>query len=520
MTAAKFGTPTLTAPELKEGAIDETSITVTWAVDSRATEGYHCGIYNGETKVAEQSAAEGSVTFNDLADGQAYTIKVNAKAVSGEKAYEASKISTIELQTKPTYHVKDITAEGTYTIKNLKVYALVNNNNNNAIVGDGTGYLVFYKYKHGLALGDTFDAAGKVVKYNGILEYNDATISNKKSGEAPKYTDAVEATEAYLTEYVTSSSVQYVHVKGLQNGRYITVGGQILYLSTENAGTDGKNIDAYGFVYGYNSDKKNTSFCPTSIKEDPAAPSLSIDKSSKTWASTETDAFVVKVSVNAEGGDWTVTPTSLGWATIAVDKAAGTITVTPNGENTSDKANEATLTVTHTADASLTKAITLTQKAAGAAVEETKTYTLQFGKQFNSKGLSNYSSSWTVTVDGFTWNMANWNNNNNDWEYVRAGSKNTASIATIETSSTMPYSIKTIKMTIDKVTPTSINSIKMEVIQNNTVVETISGTVKTGDCIFNVTNPQKDCKFKIYVDCKKGSSNGIIQVSKVTYSNE
>ncbi len=136
---------------------------------------------------------------------------------------------------------------------------------------------------------------------------------------------------------------------------------------------------------------------------DPAKPSLSIDKTSKTWASTETDAFVVKVSVNAEGGDWTVSPTELSWAAVAVDKKAGTITVTPNGENTSETANEATLTVTHASDATLTKTITLKQNAAGSAVEtKLSTLTLSSSKKFGTTSGSKLSADdnkeWTVTT--------------------------------------------------------------------------------------------------------------------------
>ena len=182
---------------------------------------------------------------------------------------------------------------------------------------------------------------------------------------------------------------------------------------------------------------------------DNTIPTLSVDQTSKTWAADATDAFVVKVNVNSEGGDWTVTPETLSWATVAVDKAAGTITVTPNGANTAETANEATLTVTHTSDASLKKEITLKQNAAGG--EAPKTYTLQFGKNYNSASIQNYTSTWSVTCDGFTWGMVNWNNNQNGWTNVRAGRKDNASVATITTKTTMPEAISTITMTIDAI---------------------------------------------------------------------
>lgn len=71
------------------------------------------------------------------------------------------------------------------------------------------------------------------------------------------------------------------------------------------------------------------------------------------------------MAVNSEGGDWNVTPTSLDWASITIDKTAGTITVTPNGANTNETANEATLTVTHASEASLTANISLKQNGKG-----------------------------------------------------------------------------------------------------------------------------------------------------------
>ena len=259
---------------------------------------------------------------------------------------------------------------------------------------------------------------------------------------------------------------------------------------------------------------------------DNTVPTLSVDQTSKTWAADATDAFVVNVAVNSEGGDWTVTPETLSWATIAVDKAAGTITVTPKSANTTENANEAVLTVAHASDASLTKEISLKQNAA-AGGETPKTYTLQFGTDYstNDEKIGSYTKSWDATRDGFTWEIGNWNNNNNQWANIRAGSNKNASVATITTKTTMPEAISTVTMTIDAITATYVNSIKLEVLSADgvTVKETVLGTAKQGPCVFNITNPQQDCKYKITVDCKrntaKNGKNGFVQVSKVVYTN-
>lgn len=364
LSGAKFGTPKLTTPELTEGAIDESSIRVNMAVDARATNGCTCEIYNGETLVESKTIKVSYVVFSGLEGGVTYTIKVNAIAVEGEKPYAASDVASIELTTKAAQHVSDVTEAGTYTIKGLTVYAVPNPSN--AIVGDGTGFILLYnKSSHGLKVGDTFNVAGTVKDFNGVWEFDGPSITGKAAGETPVYPEAVEADEAYLTSYGTATKIEYVHAKGIQSGKNIKVGAKTLYLSAENPETDGKNVEVTGFVYGYNTQHSSASFVATSIQLDSSIPHLSVDQTSKIWASDATDAFVVKVTVNSEGGDWTVTPETLSWATIAVDKTAGTITVTPNGANETETANEATLTVTHASDATLKAEISLKQNGKG-----------------------------------------------------------------------------------------------------------------------------------------------------------
>ena len=393
LSGVKFGTPKLTTPELAEGAIDESSIRVNMAVDARATNGCTCEIYNGETLVESKTIKVKYVVFSGLEGGITYTIKVNAIAVEGEKPYAASDVASIELTTKAAQHVSDVTAAGTYTIKGLTVYAVPNSSN--AIVGDGTGFILLYKGSHGLKVGNTFNVAGTVKQFNGVWEFDSPSITGQAAGETPVYPEAVEADEAYLTSYGTATKIEYVHAMGIQSGKNIKVGAKTLYLSAENAETDGKNVEVTGFVYGYNTQYSSASFVATSIQLDSSIPHLSVDQTSKVWAADATDAFVVKVTVNSEGGDWTVTPETLSWATIAVDKTAGTITVTPNGANTAETANEATLTVAHASDASLTKEITLKQNAAGAVSEKNEIITLSNGT------FANNTITWSGTSCSF-----------------------------------------------------------------------------------------------------------------------
>lgn len=194
-----------------------------------------------------------------------------------------------------------------------------------------------------------------------------------------------------------------------------------------------------------------------------------------------------------------------------------------------DMSTEGKQTVTVTVgDESVTYEITIL--AAGS--EAAKTYTLTFGKEFSDSGVTSYTDTWEATRDGFTWEMANWNNNNayvgtdpkqpTNWTYIKAGRKKNDSVATIKTKTTMPEAISTVTMTIDDITATKVNSIKLDVLSadETTVKETITADKKAkGDCVFKITNPQQDCKYKITVDCASGTSNGLITVSKVVYKN-
>lgn len=101
LTGAKFGTPTLATPTLKEGVIDGASISVSWSVDERATAGYNCELFKGDAKVGEsQTVNAGAVTFTGLDAETAYVVKVNAIAVEGAKAYAASSVATLDVTTK------------------------------------------------------------------------------------------------------------------------------------------------------------------------------------------------------------------------------------------------------------------------------------------------------------------------------------------------------------------------------------------------------------------------------------
>ena len=75
-------------------------------------------------------------------------------------------------------------------------------------------------------------------------------------------------------------------------------------------------------------------------------------------------------------------------------------------------------------------------------------------------------------------------------------------------------------LTIDKITKDKINSIKLQVATDadcKNVTEEISAKIEDGDLIFKPTKLAANNYYKFIFDCQAGTSNGLIQVSKIAY---
>lgn len=136
------------------------------------------------------------------------------------------------------------------------------------------------------------------------------------------------------------------------------------------------------------------------------------------------------------------------------------------------------------------------------------------------KTISAYNKTWKATIGEDVWTIANFNTNKwNNWKYIRCGNKNFESVASI-TSPAIDQPISNIVLTIDKITKSSIISIKLQVATDadcNNVTEEISAKIEDGDLIFKPTKSAANNYYKFVFDCQKGSSNGLIQVSKIAY---
>lgn len=171
--------------------------------------------------------------------------------------------------------------------------------------------------------------------------------------------------------------------------------------------------------------------------------------------------------------------------------------------------------------------IEISQKAAGAS-SAMATYTLTFpDENSGSNGLTSnqYASTWIAKMDGFSWSITNFNNNNwgNNWAYIKCGRKNTASVGTITTDSAIEEAIEKVIVTIDKATVSNVNSTKLEVATDAAFtqnVQTITLPIATGAMTYNIPTPTENCYYRLTYDCAAGSANGLVQISKVVYTNE
>lgn len=138
-----------------------------------------------------------------------------------------------------------------------------------------------------------------------------------------------------------------------------------------------------------------------------------------------------------------------------------------------------------------------------------------------SKTVSGYTATWKATIGEDVWIIENFNTNKWDknWEYIKCGRNKVASIASI-TSPAIDQPISNIVLTIDKITKNKVNSIKLQVATDadcNNVTEELSAKIEDGDLIFKPTKSAANNFYKFIFDCQAGTSNGLIQVSKIAY---
>ena len=147
----------------------------------------------------------------------------------------------------------------------------------------------------------------------------------------------------------------------------------------------------------------------------------------------------------------------------------------------------------------------------------------------NKTKTNQYTVTWNATINGDTWEITNFSNNNNAWNFIRCGRRSSISTASIATDFAIDQPISSVVVTFDKIEKASkINSISLVVASDadfSNVVETIDMPVVEidedltdgHDKEFKIANPAANYYYKLVVDCQIAGDNGIVQISKVAY---
>lgn len=224
-----------------------------------------------------------------------------------------------------------------------------------------------------------------------------------------------------------------------------------------------------------------------------------------------TASFTYTVANPVDGVSATAT-SSEDWVTITPIEGAFNLTIAAN----EDKARTATITVSY--DGAVSRTVTVEQEA---KPNDDGGVDIVLDFQTMQNGVSAYTATWEQTCGDYIWNIVNFNNNNKGWKYIRCGSKNNASVASINTTFSIPWAVSSVVVTIDSATVAKVNSTYLVVATDanfSNVVETINVTIKTGNLTYAISNPGANYYYKVVYDCQKGTSSGFVQISKVVYT--
>ena len=152
--------------------------------------------------------------------------------------------------------------------------------------------------------------------------------------------------------------------------------------------------------------------------------------------------------------------------------------------------------------------------------EETPYKTLQFGPDYNSAAVNNYTTTWSATYENFTCDIVNFNNNGNGWSYIRGGSRSGTWTGTITTAAAIDKAVTKVVVTVDAVK--NSNGSLLEVADNVDFTNStpVSLTPVAGDNTYTITSPKANAYYRLTFNQKKGSSNGDLQISKIVFYTE
>ncbi|MGN1232734.1 MAG: BACON domain-containing protein [Candidatus Cryptobacteroides sp.] len=393
------------------------------------------------------------------------------------------------------------------------------------ILADATAATYVYTYSEPtVAVGNKITVSGTTDNYYGTVQIASPTIDeNDGATAAPAYPSPVDLTglDAFNAYTVNTEKIEitYAKLKGVMqsSGYFLKMEGanndiQLSNIYESYTAFAGAELTVFGYIFGFNSSSKYFQVIPVSVETGPYLRA----ESPGTIASTVTTASI-NVKSNA---DWSVT-CSESWITdyTKSGKNDGVISVTC--EANAGDTRTATFTIS-AADCSPVT-VTLTQNSNDTPVSIILSFP---DDNMDNNKISSYTSDWLAKIGDYSWTITAFNNNSwKDWKYIKCGSKNAATVASIATSTPIPNKVTKVIVTFDKIaTADKINSASLVVASDaefTNVLETVPITLENASSAvekeYVISSPAEGAYYKLVYDLAKTGSNGIIQISKVEY---
>lgn len=151
------------------------------------------------------------------------------------------------------------------------------------------------------------------------------------------------------------------------------------------------------------------------------------------------------------------------------------------------------------------------------------------GETFTIKGFWPNIGAYNITKTsdgsflGTKWELYGFNNNNNNWDYIKCGNKSSASVAHISSVTPVAQPISKFELEI-AATGNNLTSAKLYVSSESTYTDDTTTVISYPDCktkgiwTFEIpTEAQKANQYyKFEFDCTKASSNGVVQLNSIT----
>lgn len=393
------------------------------------------------------------------------------------------------------------------------------------LLADATGTIYVYTNSEPeVAVGNNIVLKGSTDNYKGTVQITATTVEeNDNATTAPTYPTPVDLTglEAFnaFTVNTEKIGITYAKLSGVMqtSGYFLKKDGasndiQLSNIYENYSDLAGAEFTVTGYIYGFHSTDKYYQVIPVSVE---VKPYLKAETPDAIAAAVTSASIAVKSNV-----DWAVT-CSESWITDYTKSGSkdGNVEITFDA-NTGDTR---TATFTIYAEGCTPVSVTLTQNSSDTPASVVLTFPDE--NKENNK-TNTYTSKWTAKSGEYTWEINSFNNNNwNSWTYIRCGSKNAATVATIATATPIPNKVTKVIVTFDKISASDkIKSASLIVASDAeyaTVLETVPMTLENASAAvakeYVVSSPTEGAYYKLVYDLDQTSGNGTIQISKIEY---